>query len=157
MVMITRILIPVEDLLFEEEIREFLVQLSTLAIKLKVLHVIDANEVVLQWPSAEYQRESVALVRTICENLKNYFPGVDVVSFVREGIVKDEIAKEAESFQADLILMGSHGRRGLGKFLLGSTAKDVIPLSPCSVVLLRTKKPSVKKAKVAEASAAQKD
>lgn len=155
--MITRILIPVEDLLFEEEIREFLVQLSTLAIKLKVLHVIDANEVVLQWPSAEYQRESVALVRTICENLKNYFPGVDVVSFVREGIVKDEIAKEAESFQADLILMGSHGRRGLGKFLLGSTAKDVIPLSPCSVVLLRTKKSSVKKAKVAEASAAQKD
>lgn len=155
--MITRILIPVEDLLFEEEIREFLVQLSTLAIKLKVLHVIDANEVVLQWPSAEYQRDSLALVRTICENLKNYFPGVDVVSSVREGIVKEEIAKEAESFQADLILMGSHGRKGLGKFLLGSTAKDVIPLSPCSVVLLRTKKSSVKKTKVAEASAAQQD
>lgn len=155
--MITRILIPVEDLLFEEEIREFLVQLSTLAIKLKVLHVIDANEVVLQWPSAEYQRDSLALVRTICENLKNYFPGVDVVSSVREGIVKEEIAKEAESFQADLILMGSHGRKGLGKFLLGSTAKDVIPLSPCSVVLLRTKRSSVKKTKVAEASAAQQD
>lgn len=155
--MITRVLIPVEDLLFEEEIREFLVQLSTLAIKLKVLHVIDANEVVLKWPSAEYQRESVALVRTICENLKNYFPGVDVISSVREGIVKEEIAKEAESFQADLILMGSHGRKGLGKFLLGSTAKDVIPLSPCSVVLLRSKKSSVKKAKVAEASTAQKD
>lgn len=155
--MITRILIPVEDLLFEEEIREFLVQLSTLAIKLKVLHVIDANEVVLQWPSAEYEHESVALVRTICENLKNYFPGVDVVSSVREGIVKEEIAKEAESFQADLILMGSHGRKGLGKFLLGSTAKDVIPLSPCSVVLLRTKKSGVKNTKVAEASTAKQD
>ena len=138
--MITKVLIPVEDLLFDEEIREFLVQLNTLAIKLKVLHVVDANRAVYEWPSMEYEQNSEALVRTVAENLRNYFPGVEVETAVREGIVKDEIAREAEAFQADLLLMGSHGRRGLGKFLLGSTAKDLIPLSPCSVVLLRAKK-----------------
>jgi nucleotide-binding universal stress UspA family protein len=140
--MITKILIPVEDLLFDEEIREFLVQLNTLAIKLKVLHVVDANRAVVEWPSMEYEQNSQALVRTVAENLRNYFPGVEVDTSLREGIVKDEIVKEAEAFQADLVLMGSHGRSGLGKFLLGSTAKDLIPLSPCSVVLLRAKKSS---------------
>lgn len=139
--MVTRVLIPIEDLLFEEEIRQFLVQLNTLAVKVKVLHVIDANEAVYRWPSTEYYNESDLLVRTIGERLRDYFPGVEIETAVREGIVKEEIAREAEAFKADIVLVGAHGKSGLGKLLLGSTSKELIPTSPCTVVVLKKKSP----------------
>lgn len=138
--MVTNVLIPIEDLLFEDEIKEFLVQLNTLLFRLKILHVLDKNEAVMSWSSSEYITEGEALVRTFGEHLKDYFPGIQVETAVRDGVVKEVIANEAGAFSADLILMGTHGRQGIGNFLLGSTAKEVITLAPCSVVILRSKK-----------------
>jgi len=48
------------------------------------------------------------------------------------------IIDEAKEWNADLILVGSHGRRGLDRFLLGSVSEGVAIHAPCSVRVIRT-------------------
>ena len=50
-----------------------------------------------------------------------------------------EIVRAAEEEGADLIVMGTHGRSGLNRLLLGSVAERVIRLAPCPVVTVRQK------------------
>lgn len=47
------------------------------------------------------------------------------------------IADEAREFDADLIAVGTHGRRGIGRVLLGSDAEQVIRLAPVPVLAVR--------------------
>ncbi len=47
------------------------------------------------------------------------------------------ILRYAESHDVGLIAMGTHGRRGLSRFLLGSTAREVVQLAPCPVLTVR--------------------
>lgn len=47
------------------------------------------------------------------------------------------VADEARSWEADLIVVGTHGRRGLGRVLLGSGAEQVIRESPVPVLVIR--------------------
>jgi nucleotide-binding universal stress UspA family protein len=47
------------------------------------------------------------------------------------------IADEAGRWPADLVVIGSHGRRGLSKLLLGSVADGVVRISPAPVLLVR--------------------
>lgn len=49
----------------------------------------------------------------------------------------DSIAREAGKWDADLIVVGTHGRRGLQRALLGSGAEQVIRLSPVPVLVIR--------------------
>ena len=49
----------------------------------------------------------------------------------------DVIVREAGSRRCDLIVMGTHGRRGLGRALLGSDAEFVLRQSPVPVLLVR--------------------
>ena len=49
------------------------------------------------------------------------------------------IAEYARDEDIDLIVMGTHGRRGVRKFLLGSVAAEVIRMAPCSVLTVRSK------------------
>jgi nucleotide-binding universal stress UspA family protein len=48
-----------------------------------------------------------------------------------------EIAHFAQSFGADLIVLPSHGRRGLTRLLIGSVAERVVRLAHCPVLVLR--------------------
>ena len=63
--------------------------------------------------------------------------GVKAQSFIAEGDVHDEIIKAAEEKDADLIVMGTHGRRGLNRLLLGSVAESVARRAHCPVLLIR--------------------
>ncbi|MBI4854367.1 MAG: universal stress protein [Acidobacteria bacterium] len=56
---------------------------------------------------------------------------------VREGLVAQEILEEASEWDADLIVLGTHGRKGLSKFLLGSVAQRVASHAKCSVEIVR--------------------
>ena len=49
----------------------------------------------------------------------------------------DVVADEAQSWEADLIVVGTHGRRGVGRVLLGSGAEQVIRLAPVPVLSIR--------------------
>jgi len=51
--------------------------------------------------------------------------------------VADLIVDEAVAAKADLIVIGTHGRRGIGRWLLGSDAEQILRLAPVPVLLVR--------------------
>jgi nucleotide-binding universal stress UspA family protein len=48
------------------------------------------------------------------------------------------VADEARRWKADLIVVGTHGRRGVGRMLLGSGAEQVIRMAPVPVLVIRS-------------------
>lgn len=60
---------------------------------------------------------------------------------VLEGYIKDKILEMAREWPADLIVMGSHGRRGFTRFLLGSVSEAVVSHAPCSVEIVKIPHP----------------
>jgi nucleotide-binding universal stress UspA family protein len=75
---------------------------------------------------------------TLCRGLETKLEG-RVFGHVRMGTPAREITSLADSLSADLIVVGTHGRTGLGRVLLGSIAETVLRHAPCSV--LTTRKP----------------
>jgi len=66
---------------------------------------------------------------------------VDVECFVVEGHPAEEIVKLSETIPADLIVMGTLGKRGLDRFLLGSVAEKISRISKVPVMIVRGEKP----------------
>jgi universal stress protein A len=64
--------------------------------------------------------------------------GVTVRPIMRTGSPVQEIVDLARSEQAGLVIMGTHGRGGMSRVLLGSVADRVIRLAPCPVLTVRT-------------------
>ena len=58
---------------------------------------------------------------------------------VLEGPIADSIVDQAKEWQSDLIVVGSHGRTGIRRFLLGSIAGKVASLAPCSIEIVKDK------------------
>lgn len=50
----------------------------------------------------------------------------------------DAVANAAKRWNADLIVVGTHGRRGLGRVLLGSGAEQIVRLAPVPVLVVRS-------------------
>jgi nucleotide-binding universal stress UspA family protein len=67
-------------------------------------------------------------------------PGVEVVGLLRQGPAWSEIAAAALDVKADLIVIGTHGRRGLAHALLGSVAEKVVRIAHCPVLTVRGSK-----------------
>jgi nucleotide-binding universal stress UspA family protein len=61
---------------------------------------------------------------------------------VQVGAPFEEIVRTAEEERAGMIVMGTHGRSGLNRALLGSVAERVIRLAPCPVLTVRQAKSS---------------
>jgi nucleotide-binding universal stress UspA family protein len=59
------------------------------------------------------------------------------MAVVLSGHAKEAILEEAQKWDADLLVVGSHGRRGFKRFLLGSVSEAVAMNAPCSVVIVR--------------------
>jgi len=75
----------------------------------------------------------------IAEWIPKLEPGPSAVTFSPEGLPAEEIVKAAQSWPADLIVIGSHGRGGLGRVFLGSVAEAVMHHAPCPVLVVRAK------------------
>lgn len=56
---------------------------------------------------------------------------------VEVGDAREVIDRVAETIGADLIAMGTHGRRGVKRVLLGSVAESVVRSAPCPVLTIR--------------------
>lgn len=65
--------------------------------------------------------------------------GVSIEGLILEGRPYEAIINEVNEKNADLVILGSHGRTGLEKLLMGSVTERVIGLAPCAVLVVKTK------------------
>jgi len=63
--------------------------------------------------------------------------GVEVSHVVADGFADNALVQVAADLSAELIVVGSHGRTGVKRLLLGSVAERVVRLAPCSVLVAR--------------------
>jgi nucleotide-binding universal stress UspA family protein len=77
--------------------------------------------------------------QVIAELAPKLAPGTTTLTFTPEGEPAEQIVKAAESWKADLVVIGSHGRGALGRMLLGSVAEAVMRRAPCPVLVVRGK------------------
>jgi nucleotide-binding universal stress UspA family protein len=90
-------------------------------------------------PELDAQKQPAReLVEGIAKQLQG--AGFTVDTTVRVGDVRETIIDSATEWKADLIVLASHGQRGIGRFLLGSVPEFVSRHAKCSVEIVR--KPS---------------
>ena len=66
--------------------------------------------------------------------------GMEVSTYLSEvqpGRVCDVVAEQAKDFDADLIVVGTHGRRGVSRLLVGSDAEQIVRVAPVPVLVVR--------------------
>ena len=90
------------------------------------------NPVDLKAQLEKFLESALDRARTRAEN-----EGVKARRFLKVGVPHEEIATLSEEEGADLIVMTTHGRKGLTHLLLGSVTEKVIRTSPCPVLVIR--------------------
>ncbi|MBC7566769.1 MAG: universal stress protein [Pedobacter sp.] len=78
--------------------------------------------------------------RSQLQVIEKIFKDYPVKSFVEKGKPSKVIIETAEKWDADVIVMGTHGRKGLPHLLLGSVAEEVIRHSKKTVVVIPVNK-----------------
>lgn len=90
-------------------------------------------------------RESIAAERLISEavdQLRQSHPHSEVTGEVLDGYPVDAILSLSRNWIADLIVVGSHGRRGFSRYWLGSVSRAVLLHAPCAVRIVRAEQKS---------------
>lgn len=85
-------------------------------------------------------QESEALVARVSARLRT--AGFETSTVTPDADARHAIVEEATDWPADLIVIGSHGRRGLDRLFLGSVAESVMRHAPCSVEIVRDPHPA---------------
>jgi len=117
--------------------RHFGAKLFAVHAKTPENYALPATEI---WPAAnaELEENTVELRRT----LYNRFPSVESEVLIAEGGVWGVVETVAEEKKADLIVVGTSGRRGIGKFILGSVAEEILRRAKCPVLTVGPHSPS---------------
>ncbi len=107
--------------------------------RLIILHVASPG---LAMPYSEFQKtleQSSGYRRELEEKLRQcQKPECNAEFRVEEGDAADQIIRVAQQAHCDLIVMGTHGRTGLPRLLLGSVAEKVLRTAPCPVLMLKS-------------------
>ena len=143
-----RILLPVDDSPYSQEaVRSLVAEFQTRGAEVRVLHVIEpvrayvtagmVPEIVIDNAQIEAERhkQSTALVASTAQKLRD--AGFATTEAVEWGDPKNVILNHAEKWPADLIILGSHGLKGMSRFLMGSVSNAVAHHAACSVQIVR--------------------
>jgi nucleotide-binding universal stress UspA family protein len=112
---------------------------------LRVIHVVDRTAIIGVAEAgmnprpvlAKLARSGRAVLEAARRSAKKL--GVEAEVVLREPLSKrvaDEVLSEAKKWRADLIVMGTHGRRGLRRLVLGSDAEQIVRLAEVPVLLV---------------------
>lgn len=113
--------------------------------QLAIVHVVDIVVVfgAGQFPGA-YIDATREFAKVTAENARRTAlaagiePEVQSPEIVTTGYhVADKIAELARDWRADLLVVGTHGRRGVSRMLIGSVAERIVRLAPCPLLLVR--------------------
>ena len=85
-------------------------------------------------PVAKFEEE---MVQAAEEKMKSFLIGLEnIEAKVLVGDVAEEIIRHTEESGMDLIVMGTHGYKGIEKVMFGSVAEKVVRSSPCPVLTI---------------------
>ena len=109
--------------------------------QIEVIHVTpypDAMEPSVVWGTYNEDEIAERLERSFFDEIdQEKFSGIKFTAMF--GDPGNEISTLAKERNAGLIVISSHGRRGISRFLMGSVAERVVRLAPCPVLVLRDK------------------
>ena len=142
-----KILLAVDASKFSEAaVASLAAQFRTEGTEVRVLHVVEPAVITEPpqmspgyYPEVESQiPQARELVDRVAKTLSA--AGFQVTTSVATGDARSIILKDAAEWQADLIVLGSHGRRGLEHFFLGSVSEVIARHARCSVQIVRIPK-----------------
>jgi nucleotide-binding universal stress UspA family protein len=81
-------------------------------------------------------------------------PAVRIERMYRDGPAPGVILDVAAESNADLIVMGTHGRTGIGRLVLGSVAEEILRKAPCPVLTVKAAAPAKATKPASKATAA---
>ena len=146
---VKRILCPVDFSDFSVKAYDYAQSLAgRYRAELYVLNVQHWNEILsdepcLSWaPATALCELNDAFLQEIQKHLQKFVEihthiGIRPTSLVREGDAADHILFFARDQKVDLVVMGTHGRRGLDRLMLGSVTERVLRNAPCRVLVVR--------------------
>jgi nucleotide-binding universal stress UspA family protein len=145
---ISRILIPTDFSPDADEAFAYAVDLArTVGASIELLHVVEDPMAAGVWSAPMYKDAieglHVNLVREARRRLRLLVPGVGgarlaVDRQVLVGKPEVEIVKRAAEAQADLIVMGTGGRSGVARLVMGSVAERVVRTAGCAVLTVKS-------------------
>ena len=115
--------------------------------KLRIVHVVDEyyvdyvglgiDYVRLEASFKEYGQKVLSNMEAIARQSNVDFDSQLLEIKTHGGRTPEKIIEAAKAWPADLLVIGTHGRRGFHHFLLGSVAEGVIRIAPMPVLLIR--------------------
>jgi nucleotide-binding universal stress UspA family protein len=145
-----KILLPVDQSTFSQEaIRMVASQVRPKGNQVRVLHVIEHTTAYLSADLYPYfvrqtalmdrdiEAEAKALVHRAVAKLRR--AGIKTSGVIVKGNANRIILNQAGKWRADLIVMGSHGLRGLKRLLMGSVSTGILRNAKCSVQVVRSR------------------
>lgn len=140
---ISKIVVPVDLEQHTQKLADFAMYIARkLNVHLSFLHVVEfygTGDMMLGSPSLEtINQERVAKAKEVMANLvKDNKSKYDNISgIVYKGDVVDTIVTFAQEEQAGLVIVGTHGAKGLEKILLGSVAERVLKRAHCPTLTM---------------------
>jgi nucleotide-binding universal stress UspA family protein len=142
-----KILLPIDDSKFSEAaIQAVIAQAHSKDTEVRILHVVEPPSLLVARDMTGYDatleavwdeetKQAQALVAKTAERLRSH--GIKVTTVVQQGEPKSLIIDASEEWHADLIVLGSHGRKALDRFLLGSVSEAIARHARCSVEIVR--------------------
>ncbi|MBI4679960.1 MAG: universal stress protein, partial [Nitrospirae bacterium] len=107
--------------------------------ELKVVSVVDVpSEFYAEAPKAVENMTRDAKAFTVGAKKSAEVYGINSSTYIGEGEAYKVITDLAINEKADIIVMGSHGRTGLKRLLMGSVAEKVIGYAPCPVLVVKS-------------------
>lgn len=107
--------------------------------RLVVLHVAESTGVPLYGAFGPSSAVSATIPDSLKRQLENYpVQAAQIERRMEEGNPSAIILRVAEEIKPDLIVLGSHGRTGLKRLLMGSVAETVLRKAPCPVLIVKT-------------------
>ncbi len=144
-VRIARILVPVDFSDCSIEAMEYTIQAAReFAASVTILHVIEPASYGLDFTinHAGHAQKTAAAIEKRLEEFTALLKGQGIASrhVLQSGAPGDAILNGARAAEADLIVMGTHGRRGFSHLVSGSVAEAVLRQAPCPVLTIKSPK-----------------
>ena len=99
-----------------------------------------SGEWAVAFPVEEYEKAAAANAKKILDTVNDSAARIGVACetvHIKDQFAAEGIVDEAKNRSCDLVVMGSHGRRGIAKFVLGSQANRVLTHSTTPMLIVR--------------------